>query len=74
MTTYEAQWAWLAVTLLVFAGVVILDTVMIRHLGTAGSFSYAIGMGFRNYPVPMAIVLVSVGILWGHAIFPVIPR
>ncbi len=74
MTTTESQWMWLAVTLLVFAGIVVLDTLMIRNFGTEGSFSYAIGMGFRNYPVPMAMALISVGVLFGHAMFPVIPR
>lgn len=74
MTSTECQWFWLAVTMLVFAGVVILDAAMIRHFGTEGSFSYAIGMAFQNYPVPMALVLIAVGMLWGHAMFPVVPR
>ncbi len=74
MTSAECQWIWLAVVLLVSAGVILLDVFLIRMLGTEGSFSYAIGMAFQNYPVPMAIVLILFGMFWGHTLFPVMSR
>ncbi len=74
MTSNDPQWIWLAVTLLVFAGVIFLDVFMYHQFGTEGTFSYVIGLGFQTHPVWMAIVLILVGMLWGHAMFPVSQR